>query len=294
MKFRFTYLNDGYYKIENLGSNKVMQAVDNSSNCNVQQSGWDESSRQKWKLTLYNDDFVISPKSYPSSCITISSGNVGDLESIKITPFHESNYQKWNIIPLEIPEKVNITNFYSNNSECATIKWNLKNNSDGYQAQIAQDMNFTIKTQSTYTTSDHVIFSGLSGGKNYYGRVQAYRKIGTKKYYGNWNDIPCVMVLDGKPIAKATLKKVTSPSKKKISIQWEKLNHIDNYEIQISKEKDFSSHTIRRAFSKSTTSTSVKGLSSKNTFYIRIRGCKKISGVNTYGPWSNIKQVKIK
>lgn len=295
MKFQFTYLGNGYYKIINVGSNKAMEAKNNSSNCGVCQSSWEGSDRQKWKLHLDdNGYFGLAPKSSPSSRINIASGKVGDLEDIEIEPNDGSNAQKWVMIPLELPGKVDVTKFYSNKSQHATVEWKKKSIADGYQVQVAKNDSFTSGKKSYYVTSAIKTFSGLTGGQRYYARVRAYRKAGTRKYYGKWSDIPSVMVLKGKPIAKASLKKVTSPSKKKISIQWGKLSNIDNYEVQISKKSNFASNTIKRTFKKTVTKTSLKGLTSKKTYYVRVRGCRKVSGVNTYGSWSNVKKVKIK
>lgn len=295
MKFRFTYLGDGYYKITNIGSNKVIEAAKDDPESTVQQNTWEGNNRQKWKLYMDEDGyFEISPKSTPSCRIDVTSGKADDWQYIDINPSDESNAQKWAMIPVEKPGQADITSFKSKQSQHMTAQWKKMSNVDGYHIQIARNSTFTNGKQYAYTTSTTKTFSDLTGGKRYYARVRAYCKVGIKKYYGAWSDIPSAVVLKGKPISKASLKTVKSYSKKKLTISWGKLKYVDSYVVKICPNKQFSSNTLTRYYKSSISKVTLKNMSSKKTYYVKVAGRRKESGVYTYGSWSSVKKVKIK
>ena len=92
---------------------------------------------------------------------------------------------------------------------------------------------------------------------------------------------------------KMTLSSAKSKSKKQVNVIWKKDTMVTGYELQISVKKNFSSGTMRKIFKAS--SSGVKAnLSSKKTYYFRIRAYKKYGGKNYYGAWSNVKAAKVK
>ena len=93
---------------------------------------------------------------------------------------------------------------------------------------------------------------------------------------------------------KGSLKAVKSPSKKKMKISWKKDKKVTGYEIYVSPKKDFSRETIKRNYKKNTVSKTISGWKSKRTYYVKIRGYKKIGKVKYYGAWSSVKKVKVK
>lgn len=95
-------------------------------------------------------------------------------------------------------------------------------------------------------------------------------------------------------LSKVTLKLVKSKSKKSVFIKWKKVKDADGYEIQYSTKsniKKAKTVTIKKA---KTTSKTIKKLSSKKKYYIRIRAYKNIDKGKVYGKWSSKKSVKIK
>lgn len=296
MKFKFNYLGDGYYKITNVGSNKVIGVKNTNIGAKVQQNAWEGSDRQKWKLYMDDDGyFEISPKSTPSCRINISSGKAKDWEYIYADKSDGANSQKWKIIPINKPDKVSISSVKSKKSGALTVKWKeLSDNVDGYQIVIARNKSFDDSKKTAYSTSDTKTFTSLTKGKKYYARVRGYIKVGKKRYYGKWSDLLSATVLKGEAISKAKLKKVSSPGKKKLFIQWNTLKHVDGYQVRISTKKDFSSNTIERTYKSSVKKVTITKMKSKKTYYVKVRGKRKESGVNTYGSWSSVKKVKVK
>ncbi|MDO4555822.1 MAG: DUF6273 domain-containing protein [Lachnospiraceae bacterium] len=93
---------------------------------------------------------------------------------------------------------------------------------------------------------------------------------------------------------KMTLKKANSPAKKQLKITWTKNKTVTGYHMNISLRKDFKRGTIERFYKASKSSVNINGFKSKKTYYVRFRAYKKVGNKKYYGPWSNVKKVKIK
>ena len=85
--------------------------------------------------------------------------------------------------------------------------------------------------------------------------------------------------------------------KKSITISWKKLTakDIKGYEIQYSTDKAFKKDvkTVNIGKTKRTSKT-IKKLTSKKKYYVRIRTYKKSGGEKIYSKWSKSKSVKVK
>lgn len=93
---------------------------------------------------------------------------------------------------------------------------------------------------------------------------------------------------------KGVLLTVSSPSAKKISVKWKTDTTVTGYQMYISRSSSFSKQTVQRTYKKSVGSMSLKGLTSKKYYYVKIRSYKNIDGKRYYGAWSTVKKVKVK
>ena len=93
-------------------------------------------------------------------------------------------------------------------------------------------------------------------------------------------------------INKTTLKKLKARSKG-FKITWNKRTDVTGYEIQYSTKKNFKTAVTTTVKAAKKTLT-IKKLSSKKKYYVRIRCYKKIDGVIYYSAWSKAKKVKTK
>lgn len=93
---------------------------------------------------------------------------------------------------------------------------------------------------------------------------------------------------------KGTILSIKSPKAKTLVIKWKKLSGVSGYQCYISKKKDFKKYTIKRSFSKKKTKTTIPFLSSKKTYYVKVRPFKKVNGKRVYGKWSSVKVKKVK
>jgi hypothetical protein len=92
-----------------------------------------------------------------------------------------------------------------------------------------------------------------------------------------------------------TCSSAKNTAKKAMTVKWKKNSTASGYEIQYSQSKNFASGnktvTIKKA---STLSTVIKKLTSKKTYYVRIRAYKTAGGTKYYSAWCTAKSVKIK
>lgn len=94
--------------------------------------------------------------------------------------------------------------------------------------------------------------------------------------------------------AKMNLKSVKSTAKRTVIIKWAKDNSVTGYQLQANMKKNFSQKTLGRTYKKNKTSAKEWGWTSKKIYYFRMRAYKTVGGEKFYGPWSNVKKVKVK
>lgn len=94
---------------------------------------------------------------------------------------------------------------------------------------------------------------------------------------------------------KMKLSSVKSTKKKQIQIKWKKDSRATGYQIVYATNKKFTKGK-KSIFVKSnkTTSKSIKKLSSKKNYYVKIRAYKTVNGAKIYGAYSEVKWVKVK
>ena len=90
-----------------------------------------------------------------------------------------------------------------------------------------------------------------------------------------------------------SLAKLTA-GKKTFTAKWKKLGGITGYQIQYSTKSNFSGAKLVTIRSTSTLSKTIKSLSAKKVYYVRVRTYKTVSGMNFMSNWSKTYKVKTK
>jgi hypothetical protein len=94
--------------------------------------------------------------------------------------------------------------------------------------------------------------------------------------------------------AKTTISKLTA-GKKSITVAITKRStQVTGYQIQYSTSKTFSKATTKTISSYNTTKYTLKSLSAKKTYYVRVRTYKTVGKTKYYSGWSTYKYVKTK
>lgn len=102
----------------------------------------------------------------------------------------------------------------------------------------------------------------------------------------------------GKATFKIALKKSTLSSlktgKKSATLSWKKITGSTGYQIQYSTSKNFAKAKTVKIAGAGKRSTTIKKLTSKKTYYVRIRAYKIVNKKTVYGAWSVSKKVVVK
>ncbi|MDO4555370.1 MAG: Ig-like domain-containing protein [Lachnospiraceae bacterium] len=145
----------------------------------------------------------------------------------------------------------------------------------------------------SYKSSNKRIANVSQNGKvtvKNYGQTTITIKAATNGKYATANIRITIKVVPKKMV----LKKMISPRKKKIKITWKKDKTVTGYNINLCLRKDFKRGTLERFCKLSEKFFLIQGVKSKKTYYVRVRGYKKVGNKTYYGAWSKTKSVKVK
>jgi len=93
---------------------------------------------------------------------------------------------------------------------------------------------------------------------------------------------------------KVSIASVKSKAKKSLTVLWKKNPQATGYQVQWRKSSKFSSSLSKKVKGADATNTTIKKLSSKRKYYVRVRAYKVVNGKTYYGKWSTAKSVKVK
>ena len=199
-------------------------------------------------------------------------------------------------------------------------------NKKGTAVITAKAVNDNVSTKIQVTVAEKTtVYSGkftvkLSGTKYAYNRktqkpkvkVTYKGKVLSSKYYtvvyknnknigtatvtvkGKGNYKKC----SGKATFKIVLKKSTLSSlkagKKSATLSWKTITGSTGYQIQYSTNKNFSKSKIIKVTGAGKKSATLKKLTSKKTYYVRVRAYKTVNKKAVYGAWSSSKKIVVK
>ena len=142
-----------------------------------------------------------------------------------------------------------------------------------------------------------VTYKGKTLSSKYYTVVYKNNKnIGTATVTvkGKGNYKKC----SGKATFKIVLKKSTLSSlkagKKTATVSWKTITGNTGYQIQYSTNKNFSKSKIVKVTGAGKKSATLKKLTSKKTYYVRVRAYKTVNKKSVYGAWSGSKKTVVK
>lgn len=171
-----------------------------------------------------------------------------------------------------------------------SLQWNKKQGAAGYRVYrySPSSKKYSLVTDLSGYNSNKYTVKNLKVGETVYFSVAAYtkdseKKIGTKS----------PKVADTTRPQPIKTRKTSSPSSKKISMLWYRVN-CTGYQIQWSTSKDFKSNVQSARFKQNTNKATLSTKSAKKTYYLRIRSYKTFNGKNIYSTWSNVQRIKVK
>ena len=99
-----------------------------------------------------------------------------------------------------------------------------------------------------------------------------------------------------KPKVKApSISKLTNGKGKKLTVKWKKVSGVTGYEVQYSRDRKFKKGVKKVTVKKAgTASATVKKLTKKKTYHVRVRAYLTVNKSTFRSKWSGVKSVKIK
>ena len=178
----------------------------------------------------------------------------------------------------------------SNSYNSIKLTWNKLNGVNGYEIYRSTSKNgkYSLKKNITSASISSYTNTSLITGKTYYYKIRAYKISNNKKIYGNFSSI-----VSAKPQL-STPSITLSSGSKKAYIKWKKIAGASGYEIYRATSRSGKYSKIKNITSASITSYTNSKLTSKKTYYYKMRAYKNVSGKKVYSSFSALKYIKIK
>lgn len=143
--------------------------------------------------------------------------------------------------------------------------------------------------QCTITVTDDTASATESSGEQSSGSsIKENRGIAkTENKSGTKNKTCATVTKPGQTI----IRSAASKKEKSVTLSWKKVSCAKGYQIQYAINKKFKKKKSKMT---SKTSTTIRKLKKKKTYYFRIRAYKLDDNKKVYGKWSKVKKVKIK
>lgn len=179
------------------------------------------------------------------------------------------------------PGKVTISSISSADYNAVKITWKKADYAKKYEVYRATASGGTYKKVKT-TTSRSYTDSGLTTGKKYYYKVRALN--GTAK--GSYSSVKSAT-----PKLKAIASfKAEKSSLTSIKLTWKKVNGAQKYQIYRSTSKNGEYTLIKTTDSTSYTN---KDLTTKQTYYYKVRAYRVVNDVKKYSAYTSVKSVRL-
>lgn len=133
--------------------------------------------------------------------------------------------------------------------------------------------------------------ANLSKGTYYLVFSYLYGCVGTNKLAGSFD----YRISYTPSFSRTSIRKTSTPKKGQIRVDWDKCANVSGYQVQYSRNKNMKNAKRITAKGSNNYSRTIKNLSSKKKYYVRVRTYKtvKVNGKNKtyYSKWSSKKSV---
>lgn len=157
-----------------------------------------------------------------------------------------------------------------------TLKWEKTDGADGYRVQMKKNGEYVTVGETEKTS---LTLTGLKSAKTYYLRLRAYMKDGKKTVFGKFSYLHACT----SPVSVAV--KSALSDNRKVTVKWKK-QKCTGYQLQYSKNSDFSSRKSKTIAEAATTAYTTVKLSSNKKYYFRMRAFFVCDGKKYYSGWN--------
>lgn len=203
-----------------------------------------------------------------------------------VTVTFKGKYSGTKTLYFTIVPKVTSKVTASQTTSTITLKWNKVTGADGYRV-----FKYNSKTKKYEKLKDvsgtSLKISKLKAGTKYKFKVRAYTK-DDGIIWGAYSS-----VFETATRCKTPTLKVTSSSKGKALLSWTNVSGESGYQVYYSTKKD-SGYKKLASYKTNVVKGSKSKLSSKKTYYFKVRAYTKTNSGTVYSAWSSVKSIKIK
>ncbi|MDI9520985.1 MAG: X2-like carbohydrate binding domain-containing protein [Bacillota bacterium] len=166
------------------------------------------------------------------------------------------------------------------------LTWTRVAGASGYNIYISARPNdsYTLLTSTTALARN---ITRLKAGNRYFFKVEAYDLIGGQKFGSS----PWSTWAAGVPMARPTITKIASPSRRMVTLSWNKPVGAAGYQVMFATKRNGPYKAVRTQF---TNTATFRGLKSGLTCYFKIRPYKKFYAYAYFGPESAIRVIRVK
>lgn len=185
--------------------------------------------------------------------------------------------------------KPSIRSVSSSSPTKVKLSWKKADGAQGYQIYRASSYKGKYTKVKTVTGGNvsSCTNTGLVPNKTYYYKVRAYRTVNKVKTYSKFSSVTSITPRLEAP----EIKSVTGISTDRVKISWKKTDGAKGYRLYRSTSKKGPYKLVGTTTGSSYTDI---GLSSKKTYYYKVRAYVKVSGSNRYSGYSDLWSVQTK
>ncbi len=232
-----------------------------------------------------------------STSLTVSGLAVASNYQIRVRAYQSVSSQIYNGIwsaylqTATKPEKLKKLAVSSQTTTSVTLSWKKQTNASYYE--VFKYNTKTAKYELCLTAphgSTKATVKGLSANKSYKFKVRAVKNAKEGRIING----VCAKITAYTKAKAPTIKKVSSPRSRKLTVKWKKVSSVTGYQVKWSQKKNFSgSKTVTVKGSSKTTKT-VTTSKRKKYYYAKVRAYKTVNGKKIYSSWSSAKKIKVK
>ncbi len=185
------------------------------------------------------------------------------------------------------PEKVSAISA-TQTTKTITLKWNEVAGVSGYRVYKYNSTTKKYEHIASVTKGTSYTVSDLKAGTKYKFKIRAYKKDEGVL----WADYSKVFETATKCTTPKILS-IDSTSKGKANLTWSNVTGESGYQVYYSTQMD-SGYKKAASYKANVLSGSKSELTSKKTYYFKVRAYKKTDNGTVYSSWSSVKSIKIK